>query len=146
LRTDNGGEAIPSVFASLARTIDKYYGPWIHTYVAQGDPDVNVARYIKERIGTEDHICVVNGHPIIYDLTRAKLPTKYVIPPLILSPQSSEKAGVDYLVEVDRMFSLKPRYILVREQREGIERLREITARLAPSYMPSAKMGIRQST
>jgi hypothetical protein len=44
------------------------------------------------------------------------------------------------------MFSLKPRYILVREQREGIERLREITARLAPSYMPSAKMGIRQST
>ena len=124
----------------FARTIDKYYSPWIREYLARGDPDVILATYIRERIDPGDYIYVVNGHPIIYYLARAKLPTKYVLPPLILSRDFSHVAGVAYPAEVDRIFSLQPRYILVKDQREANKRLKEITDRLAGSYIPDSRI------
>jgi len=124
----------------IVRTVDKYYYPWIRTYVAQGDPNVNIARHIKKKLDAGEYIYVVNGQPILYYLTHAMLPTKYVLPPLILSPRFSYVAGVDYTIEVDQILSKEPRYVLVRDHREGNERLKEITARLAQSYVLDVKI------
>jgi 4-amino-4-deoxy-L-arabinose transferase-like glycosyltransferase len=124
----------------IARTAEKYYLPWITAYATHGDPNVNIAKYVGSRIGPDDSIYVVNGHPIIYFLANARLPTKYVLPPFILAEDSSHMAGVDYPAEVDRIFSMEPRYVLVRDQREESARLTEITARLAQRYVLDARI------
>jgi 4-amino-4-deoxy-L-arabinose transferase-like glycosyltransferase len=124
----------------IARTVEKYYLPWITAYATHGDANVNIAEFVRNRIDPDDCIYVVNGHPIIYFLANARLPTKYVLPPLILSENLSHVAGVDYPAEVDRIFSKEPRYILVRDQREESARLTEITARLAQRYVLDAKI------
>jgi 4-amino-4-deoxy-L-arabinose transferase-like glycosyltransferase len=124
----------------IARTIEKYYLPWMTAYTRHGDTSMNIARYVKSKIGPDDSIYVVNGHPIVYFLANARPPTKYVLPPWILLEDLSQVVGVDYPAEIDRIFSSDPRVILVRDQREQNPRLTEITARLAEGYVLDTKI------
>lgn len=124
----------------IARTIEKYYLPWMTAYGSHGDVSMKIARHVRNRIDPGDSIYVVNGHPIVYFLTSARLPTKYVLPPWILQDELSQMAGVDYPAEIDRIFSSRPRVILVRDQREQNPRLREIMARLAEGYVLDTKI------
>lgn len=124
----------------IARTIEKYYLPWMTAYAKHGDVNVNIARYLMTKIGPDDSIYVVNGQPIIYFLANARLATPYVLPPWLLVEDLSRVVGVDYPAEIDRIFSSDPRVILVRDQAEQNPRLTEITARLAEGYVLDIKI------
>jgi hypothetical protein len=123
----------------VARTIEKSYHPWISDYVAQGDVNVNIARYLKGEISPQDYIYVVNGQPIIYFLTKAQLPTRYVFPPLIISEPISRVANVDYPGEVERIFEKSPRAVLTRD--EDSTRVNEIRSRLQRDYVVGTRIG-----
>ncbi len=118
----------------VARTIEKSYLPWISAYMTQGDVNVNIARYLKGQISPQDYIYVVNGQPIIYFLTKAQLPTRYVFPPLIISEPISRVANVDYPGEVERILEKAPRAVLIRDDNEESTRVNEIRARLQRDY------------
>ncbi len=124
----------------IVRTIEKYYLSWVGSYVTDGDVNTNIARHIRRRIGPEDYIYIVNGHPIIYFLAGAKLPTRYVLPPMILSPSMSHMAGVEYPAEVDRILSKEPCFVLVRDEREKNERLSEIIERVKERYVVDTRI------
>jgi len=125
----------------IVRTLEKTYVPWISTYLAQGDPNVNIARYLNGQISPQDYIYVVNGQPIIYFLAKAKLPTRYVFPPLIISEPIGLVANVDYPGEVDRIFEKAPRAILIRDNDENNVRVNDIRARVQGNYLVGARIG-----
>jgi 4-amino-4-deoxy-L-arabinose transferase-like glycosyltransferase len=118
----------------VARTLEKSYIPWISTYLTQGDVNVNIARYLKGQISPQDYIYVVNGQPIVYFLTGAQLPTRYVFPPFIISEPFSRVANVNYPGEVELILGKAPRAVLIRDTYEENVRVSEIRARLQRDY------------
>jgi 4-amino-4-deoxy-L-arabinose transferase-like glycosyltransferase len=125
----------------LARTVEKTYIPWVSEYWAQGDVNVNIARYLRGQIVPGDSIYVVNGQPIVYFLTNAQLPTRYVFPPLIISEPISRVADVDYPGEVDRILGKAPRAVLIRDNKEENTRVSEIEARVRGEYVVGTRIG-----
>jgi 4-amino-4-deoxy-L-arabinose transferase-like glycosyltransferase len=124
----------------LERTVEKIYAPWVSEYLAQGDVNVNIARYLKGQLSPGDSIYVVNGQPIIYFLAKAQLPTRYVFPPIIISEPISRVANVDYPGEVDRILAKAPRAVVIRRNDEGSARVDEIEARLQRDYVVGARI------
>jgi 4-amino-4-deoxy-L-arabinose transferase-like glycosyltransferase len=125
----------------VVRTLEKSYVPWVSTYLTEGDVNVNIARYLKRVISPRDYIYVVNGQPIIYFLTEARLPTRYVFPPLIISEPISRVANVDYPREVERIFDKAPRAVLIRDNKEENTRVSEIEARVQGDYVVGTRIG-----
>jgi hypothetical protein len=125
----------------VVRTLEKTYVPWVSTYLTEGDVNVNIARYLKNLISRRDYIYVVNGQPIIYFLTKARLPTRYVFPPHILSEPINRVINVDYPREVERIFDKAPRAVLIRDNKEEDTRVREIEARVQREYVVGTRIG-----
>jgi len=117
----------------IVRTVEKSYVSWVSTYLKEGDVNVNIARYLKGLITRRDYIYVVNGQPIIYFLTKARLPTRYVFPPILLSESVSRVGNVDYQAEMELILSKAPRAVLIREGGENT-RVSEIRTRLQSDY------------
>jgi 4-amino-4-deoxy-L-arabinose transferase-like glycosyltransferase len=87
------------------------------------DTQAETAAYLMDRIKPEDYIYTVNGFPIVYFLTNAKIPTRYAFPPFLVSrPDLPNITGVDALQELDRIFEKKPTYILVRQDEQEFDR------------------------
>lgn len=86
---------------------DKYYG----------DVVKQISVYIDENISRNEYIYVVDYHPIIYYLTGAEIPTKYVFPPFLIGNISKRMIGVDSLGELYNILKLKPKYIVKKHER-----------------------------
>lgn len=72
------------------------------------------AHYLRERMEPGDYLFVAEGAPILYYLTGAAIPTRYVLPPL-LNDDLAPMIGVDPLAELDRIMALRPRYVVLAE-------------------------------
>ncbi len=84
------------------------------------DTPTAVAEYIKLRIQKDDYIYVVDDEPIIYFLTGAKMPTKYIFPPfLILRIDLPNITGVHPLKEMESIIDKQPVYIVKRQSEEN---------------------------
>jgi 4-amino-4-deoxy-L-arabinose transferase-like glycosyltransferase len=73
------------------------------------------ASYLRERMAPDDYLYVAEGDPILYYLTDARLPTRYLLPPL-LNDDLSPMIGIDPLAELDRIMALRPRYVVLLEE------------------------------
>jgi len=78
----------------------------------QDDPTM-IAAYLRPRLKEGDYIYVVDGQPIIYFLTNAKIPTRYPFPPfLVLRPDLLNITGVVPVRELDKIVEKQPAYII----------------------------------
>ena len=75
---------------------------------------VGVADYLRQRMAPDDYLFVADGQPILYFLTGAAIPTRYVLP-VWLNNDLAPMAGIDPLAELDRIMALRPRYIVADE-------------------------------
>ncbi|MFZ2358327.1 MAG: hypothetical protein WA040_03215 [Anaerolineae bacterium] len=75
---------------------------------------VYTASYLRERMTPDDYLYVAEGDPILYYLTDARLPTRYLLPPL-LNGDLVPMVGVDPLAELDRIMALRPAYVVLAE-------------------------------
>ena len=74
----------------------------------QDDPTM-IAAYLRPRLKEGDYIYVVDGQPIIYFLTNAKIPTRYPFPPfLVLRPDLLNITGVVPVRELDKIVEKTP--------------------------------------
>lgn len=93
------------------------------------------ASYLRERMAPGDYLFVAEGPPILYYLTDASIPTRFVLPPM-LNGDLAPMTGLDPLAELDRIMDLRPRYVVLTEdyQRDPVflDRLRK---RLAGDYV-----------
>ncbi len=83
----------------------------------------------------DDYLFVAEGDPILYYLTEARIPTRYVLPPLI-NDDLAPMIGIDPLAELERIMALRPRYVVLPEnyQRDPTF-LARLQAHLAKDYV-----------
>lgn len=96
---------------------------------------VYTAGYLRERMDPDDYLFVAEGDPILYYLTNAAIPTRYILPPL-LNDDLAPMIGVDPLAELERIMALRPRYVvLLEEYRRDPVFLARLHAHLAEDYV-----------
>jgi 4-amino-4-deoxy-L-arabinose transferase-like glycosyltransferase len=95
---------------------------------------VHTAGYLRERMAPGDYLYVAEGPPMLYYLTGAAIPTRYVLPTL-LNSDGAAMAGIDPLAELERIMALRPRYVVLPEnyQRDPAF-LARLHVRLAEDY------------
>jgi 4-amino-4-deoxy-L-arabinose transferase-like glycosyltransferase len=76
------------------------------------DPVREVARAIRERLQPGEAIFVANYHPVLYALTDAALPTRFVFPEH-LTGNFTQVAGIDADAELRRVLASRPRFVVV---------------------------------
>jgi 4-amino-4-deoxy-L-arabinose transferase-like glycosyltransferase len=77
------------------------------------DWDAQAADYIGARIRPEDYIYVVDNQPVLYFLTRARIPTRYAFPPFLVTRKDLPNiTGIDPLQELDRIMKTHPVYVV----------------------------------
>jgi len=87
--------------------------------LTRGTPRVEllagVAHYLRERMAPEDYLYVADGQPILYYLTDAAIPTRYILP-VWLNNDLAPMAGIDPPTELERIMALQPRYVVLTEE------------------------------
>lgn len=83
-----------------------------------GDKSATIAQYLQGKVD-KNYIYVFDDEPIIYYLTNAKIPTKYIFPDFILVEEFSKVAGVDPIREFISILKKQPLYIIKRNQGSG---------------------------
>jgi len=79
------------------------------------DPEVEIADRIRPELKAGDTIYVVDGSPILYFLTDAELPTRYVFPPfLIKRVDMPDIMNVVPDEELSHIFAKRPRFVIKR--------------------------------
>ncbi|MDO9708070.1 ArnT family glycosyltransferase [Paracraurococcus lichenis] len=76
------------------------------------DPVAEVAKAVKARLQPGEAIFVANYHPVIYALTDAALPTRFVFPEH-LTGGFTQVSDIDTDAELRRVLAMKPRIVVV---------------------------------
>jgi len=76
------------------------------------DPPVEVAKAIKARLLPGESIFVANYHPVVYALTDAALPTRFIFPEH-LTGNFTQVADIDTDSELRRVLASRPRFVVV---------------------------------
>lgn len=91
----------------------------------EADPVVEITRLIRAELKPGETIFVANYHPVIYALTDAALPTRFVFPAQ-LTGEFTDIAGINTDAEVARIMATRPRFVVI--DRGWWPRLRESAA------------------
>jgi 4-amino-4-deoxy-L-arabinose transferase-like glycosyltransferase len=76
------------------------------------DPVREVAKTIRERLRPGEAIFVANYHPVLYALTDAALPTRFIFPEH-LTGHFTQVADIDTEAELRRVLASRPRFVVV---------------------------------
>ena len=77
------------------------------------DTPALVANYLQARISLDSSIYIVDDQPIIYFLTKANIPTRYILPSFLIPyPGLPNITGINPIAELDRLMAKKPLYII----------------------------------
>ncbi|MBX9698795.1 MAG: hypothetical protein K2X74_05125, partial [Acetobacteraceae bacterium] len=80
--------------------------------IAIPDPVREVAAAIRQELAPGETIFVANYHPVVYFLSGAEVPTRFVFPAHLTGPFHS-LTGIDTDAEVRRVLGSAPRFIVV---------------------------------
>ena len=91
------------------------------------EPEI-IAEYLHNKLATGDKIFVANYEQVLYYLLEKECPTKFVHASILSSPQLSDAFKVDPKKELKQILLKKPKYILIKNHFELLERM------IKPSY------------
>jgi hypothetical protein len=77
------------------------------------DPVRQVSGIIRAGLRPGEAIFVANYHPVIYALTDAALPTRFIFPAQLTGSTFTQVAGIDADAEVARIMATRPRFVVV---------------------------------
>ncbi|SDB68735.1 glycosyltransferase family 39 protein [Belnapia rosea] len=100
----------------------------------EADPVIEISRMIRAELKPGETIFVANYHPVIYALTDAALPTRFIFPAQ-LTGEFTEVAGINTDDEVARIMASRPRFVVV--DRGWWPRLRESAAAIIAETLES---------
>jgi 4-amino-4-deoxy-L-arabinose transferase-like glycosyltransferase len=86
--------------------VGRGFGIW------SADPVQEVAKAVRARIAPGEAIFIANYHPVVYALTDAALPTRFVFP-AHLTGGFTQVADIDTDAEVRRILATRPRIVVV---------------------------------
>lgn len=80
------------------------------------DTPAKVSDYLKPFLGQADSIYVVNYQPVIYFLTKAKIPTRFPFPDIFVKTELYEDMlGIDTAMEIRKILYGNPSYIIIKD-------------------------------
>ncbi len=98
----------------LADVVRYDYLSWVAEWRKHGaDRPARVAARLRSLLHPGDALYVANGQPVLYFLTGAELPTRYVFPSFLTSPHFSKVAGVEYRTEFRKIIARRPRCVVI---------------------------------
>jgi hypothetical protein len=118
-----------------------------HAFAHRDVPRI-VARFIDERLGSGSCVFVFNYQPVIYLLTKARLPTRHAFPD-DWSMRFVQMSGVVPVEDLARVFQTEPEFVVVLNKdwnHVGAAAIAELNARLAASYQKQFTIEDRQTT
>lgn len=77
------------------------------------DPVDLVADRIRAELQPGESIFIANYHPVIYALTDAALPSRFIFPAQLTGSAFTQVAGIDTDAEVARIMATRPRFVVV---------------------------------
>jgi 4-amino-4-deoxy-L-arabinose transferase-like glycosyltransferase len=77
------------------------------------DPVQQITDLIRPELRPGDSIFIANYHPVIYALTDAVLPTRFIFPAQLTGSEFTEVAGINTNAEVARIMATKPRFVVI---------------------------------
>lgn len=98
-------------------SLDIFVKRYVYGYENYGDLAKQISSYLENNIHNGDYVYIVDYYPIIYDLTNAAIPTKYVFPPFLIGNSSKKIINVDSLFELNNILKLNPKYIVKKHER-----------------------------
>jgi 4-amino-4-deoxy-L-arabinose transferase-like glycosyltransferase len=103
----------PDIRLNLEMNVRHVYHKHILHEKYWADVPAQIANYIKPELKTDDYIYIPDNEIIVYYLTQAKLPTRYVFPPLLMVHDDMPAiARVDPLSELQRILHKQPVFII----------------------------------
>lgn len=105
-----------------------------------GDTTQKIAHQIANQITHNDYILVADYNPMIYALSGAKIPTKYVFPPFLIGKTSAKMLPISLKDEMALILAKRPIYIIKKSVRPAPEETNDlfynaINVELASSYI-----------
>ncbi|MGH9878185.1 MAG: hypothetical protein ACRD5H_11145, partial [Nitrososphaerales archaeon] len=85
-----------------------------------GNEPLALAAYLRERVGPDDYIYVVDYAPTLYYLVPAKMPTRYVFPLHLIDEQHAKLRGIDPIRELAFIINKRPVYIIKQYQNNNL--------------------------
>jgi len=85
-----------------------------------GDSSAEIADYIKNDLTANDYIFVAGGQPIIYYLSKAKIPTRFPYPPFFLDDHFRFVSGIDQEEEIKSILAKQPKFIITRKLDDNV--------------------------
>jgi hypothetical protein len=101
---------LPAVVLALVPVVPHLYAHWM--LLGRPDAVARAAAVLRDRLGPEETIYVVNSEPALYFLARARLPTAVPFPPHLLWNQE-HVSPVDPDTEIMRILAMRPRYVII---------------------------------
>ncbi|MCL2927815.1 MAG: glycosyltransferase family 39 protein [Trichodesmium sp. MAG_R01] len=101
-------------YNKLSKNWEFIYYRYIQKIDTWDDREALIAKYLRQRIKSNDYIYVVNYEPIIYYLVPTKVPTKYAFPSHLTAMH--QILPTNYLQELDNIMAKNPSYILLAEK------------------------------
>lgn len=115
-----------SIKNAIKMNVNYIYNRQIKKIQNWGDTPAQISEYLKSKINADDYIYVVDYEPIIYYLTKAKIPTRYSFPPFLISQGGIPNiSGVDPIKELEQIVKKKPVYIINRQNQKNQEYYKE---------------------
>lgn len=103
---------VTQIYPKLNTTIKYPFNRFVKGQKNWGDTPAMISDYLKNRIDDNDYIYVFDYQPIIYYLTRSKIPTKYPFTSFLLKPNLAQVAGINPQEEFNAIMQKKPLYIV----------------------------------
>jgi 4-amino-4-deoxy-L-arabinose transferase-like glycosyltransferase len=94
---------------------------WVEMDSQWLDIESELAFTMKKELTEGDFIFVVNGQIILYHLTGAEMPSKFVFPLFFRSEHFSRVAGIDPDGEILSILQKKPKFIVIYRRREMVK-------------------------
>ena len=103
-----------TVLSSIGRGAQIAYMRAVKGTENWADLPMAISAYLQPHIGTGDTIFVFDYQPIVYFLSKAKVPSKYCFPLFILDDHFARVAGIVPQEQIDAILETHPRYIVMR--------------------------------
>lgn len=102
---------IKSIYPSFQSSLNYIIFRYVYNQPYWGDNPAVIANYLKDKIKDDDYIYVFDYQIVIYYLTKAKIPTKYVHVSLLIKDRA-KVAGIEPNEEIDNIMAKKPAYVI----------------------------------
>ncbi len=101
-----GGLFVASVFG-VSRPLERI--------ASAPDTSRAIGRFLVERLVPGDSVYVANSQPIIYQLSGAEIPTRYVLPAWVIRPELRARLGLDLDDFLDGVFDQRPTFVVMEQ-------------------------------